>query len=473
MKRQILGLLLLGLAGCWPDDFLMPQSSGPPPCEAAPLAPGVPLTLPTALELAGVNNPTIALAQEAVRTSEAELLQARAELLPDLNVGGSFNWHRGNIQSSRGVIEDINRQSAYLGAGAFAVGTGTVGVPGIGLNVHLAEAWFDPQIARAAVAGRQFDATAVRNTTLLDVAVRFYTLAAAQARLDAVHQSETDLGVLVKLTTAQADAGQGRRADAERAQTEADLLHAVGQHTHEEVGVAAAELARLLSVDPALELRAAAPLMVLQLVDPNLSLQALIDMALRNRPELGARSADVAAAEKLLRKEQVRPLVPKVYIGLSSGEFGGGGTGAPSSFGQNGNRVDFDVVAAWSLEHLGVGNLTKERARRAEVLEAVAERSRAVNTIRREVADALTDSAARFQEIQLARQRVQTATLAFDRDVIAVRNLPDNRQGRPIVALDSAKLLTEARQALVRAEAGYTIAQFQLYVALGQPPVAK
>src|SRR5439155_3347866 len=98
------------------------------------------IDLPQALALAGVDNPTIALAQEAVQASRAELWQARAQLLPSLDAGVSFDLHRGPLLSAQGIVRDVNRQSLYAGAGAAAVGAGTVGFPGVRLTAHLAEA---------------------------------------------------------------------------------------------------------------------------------------------------------------------------------------------------------------------------------------------------------------------------------------------------------------------------------------------
>src|SRR5262249_27817952 len=86
--------------------------------------PDFPLDLETALALAGGDNPPLRLAREAVRASWAEQLRARALLLPTLNAGASFNSHSGTLQSAQGVIQQVNRQSLYSGAGAFAVGAG-------------------------------------------------------------------------------------------------------------------------------------------------------------------------------------------------------------------------------------------------------------------------------------------------------------------------------------------------------------
>ena len=55
---------------------------------------------------------------------------------------------------------------------------------------------------------------------------------------------------------------------------------------------------------------------------------------------------------------------------------------------------------------------------------------------------------------------------AYERDLTGVRN----GQGRPIELLSSARLLLDGRRRLLAAIMGYDVAQFQLFVALGQPP---
>src|SRR5207245_1686409 len=134
-------------------------------------------------------------------------------------------------------IREVNRDSLYLGAGASAVGTGTVGFPGVWISAQLADAIFEPRATRQAVAARQFDARATRNNILLDVAVRYLALAGAETRLQVVRQSERELAEVVKATANFALVGQGRKGDADRARSEALLLHAVAQQVEEEVAV--------------------------------------------------------------------------------------------------------------------------------------------------------------------------------------------------------------------------------------------
>src|SRR5262249_15463613 len=102
-------------------DAPIPGAHGesPPVLNVIPAAAATyPLDLETALGLAGVANPTIALAQEAVRASLAEQMRARALLFPTLDAGMNLNVHRGNLQSSQGAILDVDRQAFFIGAGA-------------------------------------------------------------------------------------------------------------------------------------------------------------------------------------------------------------------------------------------------------------------------------------------------------------------------------------------------------------------
>ncbi|MEO2092051.1 MAG: TolC family protein, partial [Gemmataceae bacterium] len=163
-----------------------------------------------ALRLAGVDNPTVNLARERVREALAVQLAARALLLPSVNIGGNFYLHRGNLQASSGLIRDVDRPSLYLGAGARAVGTGTVTVPGVWLFAHLGDAMYEPLAARQRVAASRSDAQAVQNVVLRDVAAGYLRLAGAEARLDVLRQGETDVAEVVRLTRVYAEKGQGR-----------------------------------------------------------------------------------------------------------------------------------------------------------------------------------------------------------------------------------------------------------------------
>ncbi len=482
MNRRWIPLVFataLGLAGChsvgpqlgrsgWPatDSVVLPS-----PRLGAPVIPPPAgereIGLVEALAIAGVENPTIGLADEAVRASEAVRMKARALLLPTLNAGTNVRVHQGTLLSSIGIVREVNLQSLYVGAGAIANGTGTVNVPGVRIVSHLGDAVYAPQAAQQQVVGRQFDAIAVRHQTLLEVGTRYLELVTAHARLQSLRRSQENLGEVVRVTANFAKVGQGRDSDAQRARSESLLLEGRVVQAQEDVAVAAAELSRLLDLDPAVQLRpidAAVP--VLELVDSATPLAGLLQIAMTSHPELSARSADVAFAQVRLRQEHVRPWLPILSAGASAGDFGGAGNLAANRSWTNAARVDFDVAAVWSLQNLGLGNRAVQNRVGAEAGVAEAERARALDRIRAEVGEAYALVQARRQETGIARRRIESASKAFEADLVRSKNL----EGLPIEVLRSLDLLTTARLDLVRALADYSEAQLRLFVAMGNSP---
>jgi outer membrane protein TolC len=170
-----------------------------------------------------------------------------------------------------------------------------------------------------------------------------------------------------------------------------------------------------------------------------------------------------------LRQEKVRPFVPLLSVGYSAGTFGGGGTGTNPRFGSFDGRTDFGALAVWRLDNLGFGNFAVQKRVRSELSQAVVERSRVTDEIRREVAEAFAKSQAARIQAETATRQVQSAADGYRLDLRRTRNL----EGRPIEVLNSASLLNTARQNLIRAIVAYNEAQLTLLVSLGQPPSAE
>jgi outer membrane protein TolC len=420
-----------------------------------------------ALSLAGAANPTIAIAIEAVRASQARQLDADTLLLPTLHGGMDFDLHHGNLLASGGVIRADRRESLYAGAGSAVVGAGTLGIPGAQLIVRLADAVYEPRVARQEVVNRKFTADATRNDVLLRAVDLYLALVAAEERLAAIRHSEEDFGAVARLTADFARVGQGRDADAQRARTALLLLQDDEARAQEEIAVSSADLIRVLDLDPCTRLRPeGGPLPLLTLVSTDLVLDQLVQLAQNARPEVGAAIAAVDAATARLHEERARPFLPLVIAGASAGDFGGGSDQVTPRFGKFAGRTDFDIAAVWTLENFGFGNLAVQRQRRAQLGQAEAERARVIDQVRREVADASAEAAARRREVDIATTAVRRAEQAYREDLQRTRNL----QGLPIEVLDSAQLLTTARLQLILATVAYDQAEFRLFVALGQPP---
>jgi len=449
--------------------------AGVDPAPAVPAAPAVAgwngectIDLGAALRLGGVNNPTINLARERIREAAALELAARALLLPTANLGGNYHNHTGPLQASFGLIRYVNSSSLYYGAGARTLAAESVAFPGLRLFGHLGDAVLEPLIARQEVRVRTSDEQAVQNDILLRVSVAYLELAGAQARVALLRQSEADLAEIVRLTVAYARAGQGRAGDANRAAANADQIRRALRQAEEDEAVAAARLAGLLGLDPSARLRAdGGATDPVRIIPEDQDLPVLIAEALRTRPEIAARTAAVFEARYRVREEQVRPLVPTLSAGVSAGEFGGGSTLAPPTFGRFGGRVDFDVLAFWTLQNAGVGNLARVKRSRAVVGEAVAELERVKARVGEEVAQAKAEAEAAARQVRVAGKAVEAAAEGFRLD----RERIKQAEGLPLEVLDNFRLLNDARLDLLRAVVGYNIAQFRLYVAVGLTPV--
>lgn len=427
------------------------------------------IDLPTALQLAEAANPTIALGRQAIVEAVALQDGARALLLPSLNAGSNYHLHQGALQTSFGRIQNLTEQSIYAGAGARTLAAETVAIPGVRIFSHLGDAMFAPLAAGQIVCARNADSIAIDNATLLAVVKRYMDLAMAEASLDAIHQGEESMRVIVLSTAAFAQTGEGREGDFNRARADALLLHAEEQQLQEEFGVASAELSRVLHLDPSIRLRTQPGVLeAVQLVSPEYSVEMLVDLAHTARPELAARMAEIAAADYRVRQELTRPLLPVVSVGFSGGVFGGGGNfNAGQQFFQTlGGRTDFDVMAVWSLQNLGIGNSALQKRSRAERDQAIAARGRMVNQVAREVGDAYAESESRKRQVLIAQQRLESAIAGAREELDRTRG----GEGLPIEALNSVRLLGEAGMALVHAVGGYDLAQFELFVAIGQTP---
>jgi len=448
------------------DPSPSPTAGATPP--TIPLsAPPYPIDLSTSLRLADAQNPTIAEARVAILDALAQQQAARALLLPSLNAGGNYHGHDGNLQRSSGRILRLSEQSLYVGGGARTLAAETVGIPAVNIFSPLTEAIYEPLAARQRVAGARLDAAATANSVLLEVADLFLELLGAEAELESRRLSAAQADEIVRIVADYFATGQGRKADADRADADRRMLQGEIQRTEEDVAVASARLSRRLNLDPSVRLQTlTGPLATLSLVEPSAPAEALIRTALARRPDLGARAARVALSGYKLKEEQARPLLPTVWVAFSGGALGGGSNLVPPLLAHFAGRTDFDVRAYWTLLNFGAGNSALIKRRRAEVGQAEADRARVLNAVRDEVTSARALALTERQRVEVARAELASAEEGFREDFTRLRETV----GLPIEALDSLKLLAQARLNLIEAITRTNRAQFALFVALGSPP---
>lgn len=447
-----------------------PSGKGDPslPANTSLLGPETrPIDLDSALRLAGVRNPELMLARERVTQAMALRQLAAAQLLPNINFGTNYDDHTGNLQQSSGAMLSVHRESIYAGLGSGAIGAGTAAIPGVVWNLQVSDTIYGCLIAKQVVAQQCFAAEAVRNNILLRVAVAYEELVRAEEARAVAVKIRDDATEVARLTAAYAKTGQGRKSDADRAATElsrrqSDLTQAEGN-----ILTAAARLSQLLNLDPSVRLHpidcAAVPTAI---ICESLSLQELIAMALVERPELKERRTAIREALLALGRARALPFTPTVLVGYSSGTFGGGSNLSPPDLGQFAGRSDFDVIAYWTLRNLGVGNRALVNQAASQMRSDNYRMIQVLDQVRDEVAEAYARTRARFAQIATSEKAVGTAQEAFTEDLTRIKG----REGLPIEVLDSLRLLGQGRNDYLNAIIDYNRAQFELYVALGQPP---
>lgn len=425
--------------------------------------PSVLLDLGEALSLASGRNPRVNFANERIREAYAQLDEAEVLWLPSLRLGMNYHYRDGIIQNARGDVFDTSRQSMYFGAASRVVGGGAVGLPGVWMQFHLADAVFQPRIASQAAGARNCAAQAMINDTLLEVALAYLQLLQGLQEQTIARETYENAKRLADLCRDFAEAGLASEADADRAATEVSLRENLLQRARENVAVASTELARLLSGDPTV------PIMPLEtgvtpieLVDRVATVRGLVSTGLSQRPELRENSALVQEAVERLNRELYAPLIPSLLLGTS---YGGMAAGQGASLDHSGDRIDFDIALWWEVRQFGLGERAIRDANRSRVEQGRWRQVQLMDQVAQEISAAHARVQARSQQMTIAQGAIQHAVESQRRNLDRV----EQGAGLPIEALQSIQALDMARREYLRSVIDYNSAQFQLYRSLGWP----
>jgi outer membrane protein TolC len=448
-----------------PDVPALPSATSFPTAGGKPY----PINLPTAMKLGNARNLDIELASRRLQVAAAQLQGAKVLWLPNLIVGTDYYRHDGRIQDIQGNVFDTSKQGFMVGGAPFMV-------------FALADAIFSPLAARQTVRARQAEVQPAANDTLLAVTQAYFNVQQARGQLagyrDANRFTDDLLRRLDKLAPGLTPALEVNRARALAAQ-----LRQRQKQSENNWRTASAELLRVLYLDPTLVVEPVEPphlqVSMLRLDKP---VDALIPVALTNRPELAAQQALVQATLYLLKQEKMRPLIPSVLLrsfstpvvgSLGVGLFGGGLNSDLSNFGI---RQDYDLQVLWTLQNFGLGNRALIRQRAAENKVALVELFRIQDRVAAEVVQAYSLAQTAESRIREAETELREAQELVRQDLIALSQTQHPGGGRPISLLQRPQEVVAAIQSLQQAYADYYAsiadynrAQFQLYRALGQP----
>lgn len=461
--------LLLGASAALAQPPAGPAAPAPRPAEPTPAAEPsrpyaaaqpttYPIDLPTALRLADADNPTANVARARVREALANLDRARVAWIPNLTFGPTFFYHEGIDQNRRGEIFSVAR-------GNFAL----LGGPQI--RVDLGDVLFLPLVARRVAQATGARSQAVTNDVQLETALAYIDLLELHALL------AINADILAKTEQIYQAARTGEKAgisktaaDVNRTATELELRRQERLVYRGRAAAAAARLAGLLQLDPAVELTPVEVAVVPVIMVPGeLTLEQLIQTAVRARPEMTAAVAESQAAEALVRQERTAPLLPRVGAEFIGGGFSGGRNDQFSPM-----RGQYNAAAAltWQLDNFGLGNAAAIRGRQASLTAALYRIREVQVRVSVEVTQAAELAAARFQTLGSAQEAVRQAQEMY-------RKYRDVQFGligpRPVVdaleLLTAVQALNQARVAYLQQVTEFNRAQFRLYTAMGRPAV--
>lgn len=439
------------------------------PTQAKPEGTTLPITLSAALGLTGANALDIQIADERVRVATAQFDRANALWLPNLNMGGDYYRHDGQIQDIVGTVFTTSRSSLLLGAGPQAV-------------VSTAEAVYAPLAARQVAQAVQYEAQTARNDTTLAVAIAYFNVQQARGEVagsaDALKRAE---GLVARTEKLAPDLAP--ELEVNRARTEAARRRVALESAYERWQVASAELTRILRLQPGTYVEPAEePSLAVDLIDPTATTDDLIAVGLTHRPELSSYQAVVQAALVRVQQEKRRPWYPTIAVrgvgsntpGLAGGYFGGGVNDNMSKFGA---RFSLDLQAVWELQNLGFGNRAIVREREAESRRALLELLRLQDLVTAEVVQSHAQAQRAAKRLKAAEDGVTNAIATAEKNLQGLGQT--KRAGeqlilvfRPQEAVAAISALDQAYRDYYQAVGDHNRAQFRLYRALGHPAQA-
>ena len=259
-------------------------------------------------------------------------------------------------------------------------------------------------------------------------------------------------------------------ADLPRMQTEYRLRLEERITIRGQVRVAASRLARLLLLQPGIGLVPADPAVLpITLVPEDLPLDQLVGQAISNRPELAETRALISASEVRLRQGRLDPLLPRLELTYYGADFGGGQRAFMSDFR---SRGDGTASAVWELKNLGLGNVAENRVRATQVNQARLHALEVQAQVSDEVNQAVQIAVARRETLGSAQEAIRSAVEMFRRLDIVARQTTDSKKAlesiEPLLAIQT---LSQARGQYLNYIMDYNRAQFQLFAAVGTPPV--
>ncbi len=409
------------------------------------------IDLPTALRLAGASNLEVQIAREKVTEARAAGESARSRFLPWLAPGIVLRRHDENIQAVNGPILDADKQSLAAGITVNA-------------QLDLGEVYYQHLVAKQQVRASEAALAGRTREVVYRAASTYFELARARAAVAAAEDAARVAARHAEQIAATGDAGLSFQGDVARVRAARERADLAVIRLQAEQRLAAARLAEVLRLDPAVDLvPAESELAPLAVVDAAESPAPLISKALAVRPELDEAAARLEAARALRRGATVGPLIPTIGAQATVGGLGGGPAGSrvTRDWGFSG---DYGIGLSWRVGPGGILDTHRERETVARERQGELEQERVRDAIRRQVVEQHTRVRSLGAQVELARKALaaadQTARLSRDRRATGVSAVLED--------LQAEEELARARRDYLTTIAEYNQAQYALRYAVGE-----
>ncbi len=407
--------------------------------------------LPTTLRLAGASNLDVAIAREKVSEARAASDAARARYFPWITPSIVVRRHDENIQAVNGPILDADKQSLSAG---------------IALNaqIDLGETYYQNLVARQVVRGSEAALAGRQREITYRAASGYFDLTRARAAVIAAEEAVRVASRHAEQIAATVDAGLTFKGEATRVRAARERAELALVRARTEQRVAAARLAELLRLDPAVDLAPAdsdlAPMSVTSAGD---DLAALVSRALARRPELDEAAARLAAARTTRRASAQGPLIPTLGAQVAIGGLGGG-PGSTSIGHDFDLSSDYSFGVSWRVGPGGLFDKTRQRETAARERQVELEQEKLSYLIRRQVVEQHTRLRSLTTQVDLARQALeaaeQTARLSRQRRETGVSGVLED--------LQAEEELARSRRDYLATVADFNQAQYALKFAVGE-----
>ncbi|MDO8137619.1 MAG: TolC family protein, partial [Candidatus Brocadiales bacterium] len=309
--------------------------------------------------------------------------------------------------------------------------------------------------ASKALEATHSNASQVVQNTLLIAAQQYFNLQEAQSQINIAEKTVTQSRELLRITEMLEKQGAGLKVDVFRAEARLQsdiqgLLLAKNEFRKDSL-----ELALTLKIEPTIVLTPKdTEVRQITIVDPALTPDQLVDMAIAEHPEVQEAYLRVESADAAKKAAWWEAFGPGVDVG---GRVGGIGP----TFGDITSRSILDGFVGWTLSGSAIGRVKSAKAQLQEhrIREKIVQES-----IKSDVVKA-------YEEVLVAREQIsatEKGLIAAEKTLDISQNRLKHGEGIVLEILQAQEALTKAQTDYVKAIVKYNNAQFQLLNALGE-----